>query len=107
MIVKRKKSNEIIFPSFKEKNTIEKYLTVGMLINTSCSPEDPTLVYVLIGYVVFLLLAATLMGFKTRDLPENFKVNFHYLRGVGAQVQKSLKHDFEITGDPKGPPSGF
>ena len=28
----------------------------------------------------------------------------NHLRGV--QGQKSLKHDFEITGDPKGPPSG-
>ena len=27
------------------------------------------------------------------------------LRG-GVQGQKSWKHDFEITGDPKGPPSG-
>ena len=28
------------------------------------------------------------------------------LRGGGVQGQKSWKHDFEITGDPKGPPSG-
>ena len=26
--------------------------------------------------------------------------------GAGVQGQKSWKHDFEITGDPKGPPSG-
>ena len=28
------------------------------------------------------------------------------VRGRGVQGQKSWKHDFEITGDPKGPPSG-
>ena len=28
------------------------------------------------------------------------------LRGGGVQGLKSWKHDFEITGDPKGPPSG-
>ena len=29
-----------------------------------------------------------------------------WLRGEGVQGQKSWKHDFEITGDPKGLPSG-
>ena len=28
------------------------------------------------------------------------------LSGGGVQGQISWKHDFEITGDPKGPPSG-
>ena len=30
----------------------------------------------------------------------------YLFKGSGVKGQKSFKHDFEITGDPKGPPSG-
>ena len=41
---------------------------------------------------------------KTFSIIQTFIVR---LKGVGAvQCLKSWKHDFEITGDPKGPPSG-
>ena len=33
-------------------------------------------------------------------------LQFTFKGGGGVQGQKSCKHDFEITGDPKGPPSG-
>ena len=34
-----------------------------------------------------------------------YLVNENLFEGEGVQGQKSWKHDFEITGDPKGPPS--
>ena len=44
-------------------------------VTASCAPASFTLVYFLIAYVVAILLLATVMGFKTRKLPENYKVN--------------------------------
>ena len=54
------------------------YLHSEMVVNISCAPLDLTVVESLIGYVVILLVVSTIMGFKTRKLPENYKVGHAY-----------------------------
>lgn len=66
--------------------TEEGYFEGLHKVTASCAPTDFTLVYLLLAYIIAVLLLATAMGFKTRKLPENYKVfigslinNFFYL----------------------------
>ena len=53
--------------------------------------------------ISFLLNLLVSLGF---DLCEFIKTFTNCIKGGGVQGLKSWKHDFEITGDPKGPPIG-
>lgn len=44
------------------------------MITETCAPYDFTLIYFLIGFVIAVLLLATVMGFQTRHFPDNYRV---------------------------------
>ncbi|XP_063683734.1 G-protein coupled receptor family C group 6 member A-like [Bolinopsis microptera] len=62
---------------FTKRVTEEGYYDNIYKVTSSCAPAHFTLVYFLIGYVLTILLIATVMGFKTRKLPENYKESLH------------------------------